>query len=495
MSKVKPARSTLLELIDSDSEDGLNGNAFAIAKPPAAKKPAKKAPKKPAATTTMPPKSGRGRPAANKVTKPAAKKAPARRNNERLAAAIDQALEEDDRSALEEKSANTQPKMGGRGRKKAAPAVEAEELDVDMEDVPEEVDEPAQKPKARGRPKKSIEPAPVKEASKPARAPPGRKGVRQAVQETMDVSEIPETQQPEPVVEEEEDRLEDLPPRQFSSPSKRPGYSSSSDSGGEPALRRKLGEMTQKFEALDRKYRALKEVAVTEAESNFDKLKKLTDEKTKAADQLITALKSEVAVQKEEAKEAARLKKQLDSSDTKLDEMQTRLTSLTTSLSESRTEIKALNMKLTAARSAEASALAKSSVPGSAMKGGGGMLNKAASAATTQQAQMKEDLYSDLTGLIVRGVKRDAHEDTYDCLQTGRNGTLHFKLVIPNDASADNNFEDAQFLYMPQLDPNRDRSLIDILPDYLVEEITFPRPHAAKFYARVMKALTEGPPA
>jgi len=30
-----------------------------------------------------------------------------------------------------------------------------------------------------------------------------------------------------------------------------------------------------------------------------------------------------------------------------------------------------------------------------------------------------------------------------------------------------------------------------LLPDYLVEEITFPRPQAARFYARVGKALTE----
>ena len=44
---------------------------------------------------------------------------------------------------------------------------------------------------------------------------------------------------------------------------------------------------------------------------------------------------------------------------------------------------------------------------------------------------------------------------------------------------------------MPQLDANRDQDLIDILPDYLVEEISFARPHAAKFYARVMKSLTE----
>lgn len=443
MSKAKVARSNLLELIDSDSEDGLNGNAFAIVKPSATKKAAKKLP----TTTKMPPKAARGRPAANKVTKPAAKKAPARRNNGRLAAAIDQALEEDDRSALEEKSANTQPKTGVRGRKKAAAAVEEDdgeeddgEEDVDMEDVPEE--EPAPKPKGgRGRPKKA-------EAAKPARAPPGRKAAaKNAVEEHVEVSEIPETQQPEPIIEEE-DHLEDLPPRQFSdhhrmpsSPSKRPGYSSSSDGGGEPALRRKLGEMTQKFESLDQKHRDLKEVAVREAERNFDRLKKQTDEKSKgtpplppypppttnpplAADLLISTLKYELAAQKEEAKAAALLKKQLETAELKLSETQTRLTSLTTSLSESRTEIKALTMKLTAARSAEASALAKafSSIPGSAMKGG---LHKSnPTAATTQAAQMKEDLYSDLTGLIVRSVKRDAREDVYDCLQTGRNGSM-----------------------------------------------------------------------
>lgn len=69
---------------------------------------------------------------------------------------------------------------------------------------------------------------------------------------------------------------------------------------------------------------------------------------------------------------------------------------------------------------------------------------------------------------------------------------LHFKLSIANENSADN-YEDAQFMYMPQLDDNRDNKLIELLPDYLVEEITFPRPHAAKFYARVQKSLTERP--
>lgn len=159
-----------------------------------------------------------------------------------------------------------------------------------------------------------------------------------------------------------------------------------------------------------------------------------------AADLLISTLKSELAAQKEEAKDAALLKKQLETAELKLSETQTRVTSLTTSLSESRTEIKALTMKLTAARSAEASALAKasSSIPGSAMKGG---LHK--SNPTTQAAQMKEDLYSDLTGLIVRSVKRDAREDVYDCLQTGRNGSTFIPLFPPPFPPPDTDFSRA----------------------------------------------------
>lgn len=67
---------------------------------------------------------------------------------------------------------------------------------------------------------------------------------------------------------------------------------------------------------------------------------------------------------------------------------------------------------------------------------------------------------------------------------------MHFKLAIANENS-DENLDEAEFMYKPQLDERRDSKLIEILPDFLVEEITFPRPHAAKFYARVLKSLTE----
>jgi hypothetical protein len=69
---------------------------------------------------------------------------------------------------------------------------------------------------------------------------------------------------------------------------------------------------------------------------------------------------------------------------------------------------------------------------------------------------------------------------------------LHFKLSIETEMTGDG-YEEEQVTYRPQLDPSRDRALMDLLPDYLVEEITFPRPHSGKFYARVLKAMTERP--
>jgi chromosome segregation ATPase len=142
-----------------------------------------------------------------------------------------------------------------------------------------------------------------------------------------------------------------------------------------------------------------------------------------AADQLIATLKAELAAQKETSKETLRLQKQLDTSESKADTLQTKLTALTTSLAESKSEIKSLNLKLSAARSAEAAATVK--VPGSAMKGStvASRLAAANASEATLAAQKKENLYGDLTGLIVRSVKRVGAEDMFDCIQTGRNGS------------------------------------------------------------------------
>lgn len=108
---------------------------------------------------------------------------------------------------------------------------------------------------------------------------------------------------------------------------------------------------------------------------------------------------------------------------------------LTLSLSESNAENKTLSTKLAANRNAASSIeSAITKTPGSAMKANGGirMMGSAEAAQQVQAGQLKEDLYGDLTGLIIRSVKRETEEDVYDCIQTGRNGSKSISLIIPS---------------------------------------------------------------
>lgn len=278
---------------------------------------------------------------------------------------------------------------------------------------------------------------------------------------------------------------------------RRAGSASDTDrAAGDPTARRKLGEITKKLENVDMKYRNLREVGLKEAEANFEKLKAQSETRANAANDMIISLKKELATQTTIAQESRSLQKQLATSDAALSNAQKHVNELTTSLSEAQNEIKALQVKLANSRSASAAVESvNAKTPGSAMRGKGQprtiMVGSAEAAQTAQVALLKEDLYSDLTGLILRGVERGDESDVYDCIQTGRNGTLHFKLAVANDNDAKIHYEDATFLYTPRLDGNRDRDLLELLPDYLSEEIAFSRVNAAKFYGRVVETLTK----
>ncbi|KAG9243406.1 chromosome segregation protein Csm1/Pcs1-domain-containing protein [Calycina marina] len=300
--------------------------------------------------------------------------------------------------------------------------------------------------------------------------------------------------------------------------SRRPARSGSDTERSDPALRRKLGDITKKFESLSVKYQDLREIGIKEAERNFERLKKQSEERTATSDKLIASLKADLAAQAVMSKESRTLKTKVESQATEIGALKLQVSQLTASRSEVKAEAqterknaqaemekaqsdlnktqaenKTLSTKLAAHRIA--GALIEnvgSKVPGSVVKSAGGirMVGNVEAAQVAQASQLKEDMYRDLTGLIVRDVKRDPEDDVFDCIQTGRNGTLHFKLAITNEKSAES-YDDAQCSYVPQLDPSRDSALIELLPDYLIEEITFPRPQAARFYARVGKALTE----
>ncbi|KAK4499513.1 hypothetical protein PRZ48_010028 [Zasmidium cellare] len=266
--------------------------------------------------------------------------------------------------------------------------------------------------------------------------------------------------------------------------------------GGDPELRRQLNELTKNYENLQLKYESLEDVGKTQAESNFDKLKRASDQKARDAHDLITSLKKELAELKKStssnSSETTGLQKQITTLTTTNDKLTTERDDLKSKLQVSQNETKSLEAKLiqarqqlsTSAQEAKAQADKKNlpAVGGDALK----------------EAKMKENLYADLTGLIIRGVKQRESEDEYDCIQTGRNGTLHFHLSIANDTTtlhpktpSNLSYEDAEFAYEPLLDESRDRELLDLLPDYLTEEICFPRNHAQRFYGKVVDSMTK----
>lgn len=73
-------------------------------------------------------------------------------------------------------------------------------------------------------------------------------------------------------------------------------------------------------------------------------------------------------------------------------------------------------------------------------------------------------------------------QDTLTC------PALHFHLTI---SDAGESYADTEFFYQPLLDDQRDRDLVDLLPDYLTEEISFPRGHAAKFFSKVVDSMSK----
>lgn len=219
---------------------------------------------------------------------------------------------------------------------KKAPAKAGRKALAELKDVngsdTEEVDEfedeeaaPPAKSTKRGRPAKTQKvqeeevveaPAPAKRGRKPAAKEPAAKKEPKAKttarsKTTKKMAEpepepepvtIPETQA-EPVDDpmdiedsiEHEEMLESMPPparptarraqaqpsktRQPSVGARRAG--SASDSERDPVLRRKVGDLTRKLESMTVKYETLKEAASAGKESNFEQLKRRTEQTAK----------------------------------------------------------------------------------------------------------------------------------------------------------------------------------------------------------------------
>ena len=210
---------------------------------------------------------------------------------------------------------------------------------------------------------------------------------------------------------------------------RRAGSASDTERGcGDPNLRRKLGDLTRKLEDIELKYRSLKEVGILEASANMEKLRKQCEATTSASSELIASLKRELTMQMPLAHETRQLQIDLRTSRDDAKKMRSAVSDLESSLVAAQNEIKAQQAKLAAARSSAPSVESVSArIPGSAIKNSSQartvMVGSAETAQAVQTAQLKQDLYSDLTGLIIRSVKRTEDGDAYDCIQTGRNGS------------------------------------------------------------------------
>lgn len=135
------------------------------------------------------------------------------------------------------------------------------------------------------------------------------------------------------------------------------------------------------------------------------------------------------------ATENKSLKKKNSAANAEILSLKAQIQKLESSLLETQAENKTLSTKLSASRTAVVSVDGVSSnIPGSVIKVNGGirMVGTAEAALAAQVAQLKEDMYSDLTGLLMRSVTRGSEKDYFDCIQTGRNGSKlsHFQIFL-----------------------------------------------------------------
>lgn len=292
MSRSKYVSSTLSGLVDSDSDDTGFVNADAMPTPDSG-------------IENMPvAKKGRGRPKASaaKVTKA---KAPARRVSGRMAAG-----KQGKRAPLSDKT-NKQNNASD-----TEEVEEFEQQDTVIEDAASDDELEASVASIKQRKLPATKSKPVTKAAKTVKAlnrtnhsiaeetsdarrvgsrgnATSKKQAKQSVPE-----EIHETQESLMELADEGDEEVEEPTlkpvarqstlarstsqsRQTSVPRRRAGSASDTERN-DPAMRRKLGEMAKKFEILDLKYRNLREIGIKEAEHNFERLKKQSEESSKS---------------------------------------------------------------------------------------------------------------------------------------------------------------------------------------------------------------------
>ena len=142
-------------------------------------------------------------------------------------------------------------------------------------------------------------------------------------------------------------------------------------------------------------------------------------------DAVIKALKQQITDMQSRTAEIATLRKSLAKSEKENARLAAENEEFKDALAAAQKEKETLSTKLAAARSTAPPET--KNVPGSAVKqrSAGVVLPGQLEAAKKAQFQdQKVELYTDLTNLLVMGVKKSEEgDDVYDCIQTGRNGS------------------------------------------------------------------------
>ncbi|ODQ65611.1 hypothetical protein NADFUDRAFT_78332 [Nadsonia fulvescens var. elongata DSM 6958] len=103
-------------------------------------------------------------------------------------------------------------------------------------------------------------------------------------------------------------------------------------------------------------------------------------------------------------------------------------------------------------------------------------------------AGLKQQISSDLSGLVIKDVKLTNGKRIFDCVQSGKNGIFHYELSIYVN---DNNEVSQEYTFIPRLDPIKDEDLMKILPDYFSDPLTFSKVELSKFFWKITQSLNQ----
>ncbi|KAJ8655263.1 hypothetical protein O0I10_009131 [Lichtheimia ornata] len=97
--------------------------------------------------------------------------------------------------------------------------------------------------------------------------------------------------------------------------------------------------------------------------------------------------------------------------------------------------------------------------------------------------EMKQamEMFKNLSGLTISGVRTIMEGDLYTCEQTGKRGTIRFKLLREKPGN--------DVRYIPLLDEKKDAQLLSLLPGFLTTEILFQSDKVYAFYSKLRNAL------